>query len=732
MKSGKFFLQQATAECSGCSISSLQLLIPSMTHPAATTSAEQARNLAACAREPIHVPGAIQPHGILLVLDPDSDGIIQAAGDAAAVVGFDGPMAGATMQAVFGVSLGNLMRQSGIAVRSQPTYIGTLHASGGRGDLTLLAHWAHRVAVVEALPAGPSATAAATLADIRSITELIGEATDVLEACRRAAGEIGRITGYDRIMVYRFLPDGSGAVIAEVKHSDLTPFLNHRYPESDIPAQARELYRRSAIRVIPDVGYTPAPLNPPHDPPLDMSHCILRSVSPVHIQYLKNMGVSASMSVSLLPRGQLWGLIACHNTTPAQVPYEAQETCRHVGQILSQLIAARNDTDAERIAHSFAEARDSVLHDLAVRDEAGAVFTVCPGLKTIAGSDGVAVADGPTSATKRVAAAGHVPDEARVRRLAQWLEPQLASAEYFVTDHLAEDWPEAADIATGFGGLLATRLPGDDPVVLMWFRVEQAQEVMWAGNPHQPLDPAAGPGNLNPRASFATWVEKVTGRSRPWEFADISSMRALRPSAAFILQQQRVRELNRLLGEANRHLADLASTDGLTGIPNRRAFDERLRKEWARAARSGRPLGLIILDLDFFKQYNDHFGHPAGDACLKRIARLLDDNRRATDLAARVGGEEFALLLPETDPDGALKVAEATRASIEQLGIDHPKSPHPKTAGGVMTASLGVACLEAGKADTGHDLMKLADRALYEAKRQGRNRAVLQASAAAP
>jgi two-component system, chemotaxis family, sensor kinase Cph1 len=705
-----------------------------MTRPQAPTSVEQAHDLAACAREPIHVPGAIQPHGLLLVVDPDSDGVVQGAGDAAALVGFDGPLPGATVQAVLGTSLADLLRQGGVAVRHQPTYIGTLHAPGGRGDLTLLAHWVHQVAVVEALPAAPSASAAATLADIRSITEHIGGATDVLEACQRAAGEIRRITGYDRIMVYRFLPDGSGAVIAEVRHPDLTPFLNHRYPESDIPAQARELYRRSAIRVIPDVGYTPAPLVPPADPPggppLDMSHCTLRSVSPVHIRYLKNMGVGASMSVSLLPRGDLWGLIACHNTTPAQVPYEAQEACRHVGQILSQLIAARNDTDAERIAHSFATARDSVLHDLAARDEVGAIFTVCPGLKTIAASDGVAVAGGPTSAAERVATAGHAPDKARILRLAEWLEPRLASAEYLVTDSLAEDWPEAAEIASGFasgiGGLLATRLPGDDPLILMWFRAEQVQEVMWAGNPHQPLDPATGPGSLNPRASFATWVEKVAGRSRPWELADIESIRAFRPAAAFILQQQRVRQLNRLLGEANRQLAALASSDGLTGIPNRRAFDERLREEWTRAARSGRPLGLIILDLDFFKQYNDHFGHPTGDTCLKSIARLLDDTRRATDFAARVGGEEFALLLPETDRDGALAVAEATRANIERLGTAHPKCP-----AGIMTASLGVACLQAGKAETAHDLMKMADRALYEAKRQGRNRVVLQASSAA-
>jgi two-component system, chemotaxis family, sensor kinase Cph1 len=380
-------------------------------------------------------------------------------------------------------------------------------------------------------------------------------------------------------------PTAPAQVIAEVKSANLAPFLNHRYPESDIPAQARELYRRSAIRVIPDVGYTPAPLLPPGDPPLDMSHCTLRSVSPVHIQYLRNMGVGASMSVSLLPRGELWGLIACHNTTPAPVPYEAQEACRHVGQILSQLIAARGDTDAERIARSFATARDRVLGDLAARDEPGAIFMAAPAaghcrLRWRCRRRGLEVRDEEGRDHRPRPGRGPAPPAGGVARASPGWRG--------VSRHRppGEDWPEAAEIAsglaTGFGGLLATRLPGDDPIVLMWFRAEQVQEVMWAGNPHQPLDPAAGPGNLNPRASFATWVEKVTGRSRPWDFADIESMRTFRPAAAFILQQHRVRELNRLLGEANRHLADLASSDGLTGIPTAAPSTSA----WARSGRA--------------------------------------------------------------------------------------------------------------------------------------------------
>jgi diguanylate cyclase (GGDEF)-like protein len=152
-------------------------------------------------------------------------------------------------------------------------------------------------------------------------------------------------------------------------------------------------------------------------------------------------------------------------------------------------------------------------------------------------------------------------------------------------------------------------------------------------------------------------------------------------------------------------------------LANRRSFDEHLQREWARADRIQRPLALIILDLDFFKQYNDQYGHVAGDECLKLVARALQEGRRATDLAARIGGEEFSLLLPDTEIEGAISVAEIVRDRIEMLQLPHAKSPM-----GVVTASFGAAAVTAGRTQTTEDLVRAADRALYEAKRQGRNR----------
>jgi two-component system, chemotaxis family, sensor kinase Cph1 len=622
---------------------------------------------------------------------------------------------GKCVEEVLGVSLANLLRRAETVLVREPTYLGTVGPFGDRAEMIVTAHQVQGAAIIEAEPAVRPASAATTLASIRSITERIGGANSILEACNFAARQLRRITGYDRVMIYQFLPDGSGSVIAEEREEELLPYLNHRYPASDIPKQARELYRRSAIRVIPDVDYTPVALEPVLSPitqqPLDMSHCALRSVSPVHIRYLKNMGVGASMSVSLLPRGQLWGLIAGHNRTARFVSYEAQEACRHVGQILSQQIRAREDSEEHHIVRTRSAARDKALQALVQGDD---FLNLCPTLHPIVLSHGVAVSWKGTVVT-----AGLVPSESQVHQLVAWLEPRMSSTDFFVTDRLSEEYPEAAAFASEASGLLSIVLRDDDSVVVMWFRTEQVEEIKWAGNPHQPVEPGTRLGALSPRKSFATWQEVVRGRSRPWGTVEIESARGFSERAAFVLQEKKVRELNHLLRQANEQLAGLASTDGLTGVANRRAFDEHLQREWARAIRSRRSLALIILDLDFFKQYNDHFGHPMGDECLKQVAHVLQHERRPTDLAARIGGEEFSLILPDTDIEGAMAVAESVRSRIEGLHLDHAKSPM-----GVVTASFGVAVATADRSGTAQDLIQAADTALYEAKKGGRNRVV--------
>ena len=673
-------------------------------------------NLRACDREPIQIPGSIQPYGVLLVVDQSNDLILQAAAGPARLIAFTSSVVGATLEKALGVSLAALVQRAETVLLREPTFLSTVKPFGGE-ELTITAHEVDGAAVVELEPAARPESVARTLAKIRSITERIGGASDLLEACILAAREVRQITGFDRVMIYQFLQDGSGAVISEEKEESLPSFLNHRFPESDIPKQARDLYRRNAIRTIPDVSYIPSPLlpvlNPVTNQPLDMSNSFLRSVSPVHIRYLMNMGVGASMSVSLFSQGKLWGLIACHNKTSRPVTYEARETCRHVGQIVSQQIRAREEADGYRIARELGDSRDKLMRVLTKADDPEvALLSLRAALQEIVPSHGTAICWNDTVVT-----AGNAPAESFVRELAAWLKCRAIAVEPFATDRLSEEFPQAEAFASEASGLLATIVPGDEALMLMWFRAEWVEEIKWAGNPYKPVEPGLSPDALNPRKSFATWKETVRGCSRPWEAAEIESVRDFGPRLAIVLQQRRVRQLNHLLEAANERLAGLASTDGLTGVANRRSFDECLKREWARTGRTHRPLALIILDLDFFKQYNDQYGHILGDECLKQVAKTLQEGRRAADVEARIGGEEFSLLLPDTEIEAAVSVAETVRAHIERLQLPHAKSPM-----GVVTASFGVAVATASRAETTENLVQAADKALYEAKRQGRNR----------
>lgn len=178
-------------------------------------------------------------------------------------------------------------------------------------------------------------------------------------------------------------------------------------------------------------------------------------------------------------------------------------------------------------------------------------------------------------------------------------------------------------------------------------------------------------------------------------------------------------EANERLRQANQHLERLSLTDPLTGIANRRHFDEVLEREWRRSRRMGTALSAVMVDLDCFKAFNDEHGHVAGDDCLRRVARALRHSvKRAGDVAARYGGEEFVVLLPDTDERGALALGERLRARVERLGIPHPSS----TAGPVVTCSVGVSSVLPGAEATARTLLDQADRALYQAKREGRNR----------
>jgi two-component system, chemotaxis family, sensor kinase Cph1 len=512
-------------------------------------------DLTDCDREPIHIPSAVQAHGTLLVVDPASDRVVQAGVGAERVLPLSSPPLGQRLTDVLGVPAAIV---GSAAFSGEPIYISSLIPElAARADIDVTAHISDGLIIIEierALVARPSA--AHMLGRVRSISAALQAGPDLLHTCRSATRELHGLTGFARVMIYRFLEDGTGCVIAEDKDAELPTFLNHHYPASDIPKQARELYVRNVVRVIPDVNYTPAPLVPQICPatggPLDMSDCVLRSVSPIHIQYLKNMNVSASMSVSIVRDGALWGLVACHHTAPKLVSYEVREVCKHVAQILSQQIAAREESETFHQVRTLTTARQELVSEVShaegainetLRASASKLLELLP-------SDGVAV-----HSRGVVTTAGHCPSNDQIRDLANWLLRSNAPAPYS-TDRLSESYTPAEAYLTSASGLLGIVVSDDQPVVLLWFRAECTEVVNWAGNPHKPVEPGLGPGMLNPRASFELWRETVHGRSRPWTKAEIDVAQRFRDQLIKISQHRRVEELNSMLqqkiGEADR------------------------------------------------------------------------------------------------------------------------------------------------------------------------------------
>ncbi|HEY0293280.1 MAG TPA: histidine kinase dimerization/phosphoacceptor domain -containing protein [Hansschlegelia sp.] len=496
--------------------------------------------LTACDREPIHIPGAIQPHGLLLIVDPERMVVEAGAGNVEARLSVD-DFVGRPLDDILPSEIA--ARAHVVAARRSPlTYVGL--ARSVRGELLdVTAHLSGDRLIVELEPGdGDGAPPGVLLNDLETVAAAFEDAPTLEDLCRVAAVEFRRLAGYDRVMIYRFLDDESGSVVAEDRREDLRSFLNHRFPASDIPKQARALYLRNPIRVIPDIDYEPAPVRPSTGPePLDLSDASLRSVSPIHLQYLRNMGVAASASVSIVKDGTLWGLVACHNDTPRTIPYAVRGACRALGGALARQIKVKDETDAfrERVRlRSFQDdlvsllSREGSLHD--------AISNHVDEIRRAFGGDGVVILRGPDLLTN-----GRCPSYAEIREIAAWALPRSVET-VFATDRLSSLCPPAQSCAGLASGLLSITLSTNEPWQVIWLRAEEIETIEWAGNPHK--DGHGEPGAvLTPRASFEVWRERVSGRSRRWTTSELEAAGRLRSAVVEVWQARRLRELNRRL-----------------------------------------------------------------------------------------------------------------------------------------------------------------------------------------
>jgi light-regulated signal transduction histidine kinase (bacteriophytochrome) len=494
-------------------------------------------DLTACDREPIHIPGSIQPHGLLLIADAGSRRVVGVAGD------LEGRLTlrwrDAMLDDLLGVDVAALLAVDDDALDNVAVF--GVDGLVERFDATLRTAGAYLLVELEPQDSNV-ASATEMLGRLDAIATAFERAPDLQALCDRAAIAFRTLTGFDRVMVYRFLDDNAGMVLAEARDPGLASFLNHHFPASDIPKQARALYVRNRVRVIPEVTYTPAPIRGAAGiDAIDLSDVALRSVSPIHLQYMRNMGVGASASVSIVKDGLLWGLIACHHNTPRQLSYATRAAARALAGSLARQIRAKEEAEAYRERLRLRASEDAIVarYDL---DAPLGRFVEDMGheLARLLSADGFAMLRG-----QELVASGICPPEAALRGIAREVAP-LAIAEPFASSALATRVPAAADHADTASGLIAAALGGEDAALLMWFRAEEPEIVNWAGNPHKAVahDPNAV---LTPRTSFEAWREEVQGRARAWTIEEIASVSRLRRALFERRQQRRLRNLNQEL-----------------------------------------------------------------------------------------------------------------------------------------------------------------------------------------
>lgn len=664
-------------------------------------------SLTACDREPIHLSGAIQPHGMLLALEPATQRIVAASANTIQQPHWGPALLGAPLDQ-FDARAAQILR----GLKDTVTPYGTLPervalpaGPGGAGDYDVIAHRRGLFQIVEFEQTPGEGAHGEFLLKQYAVTKALYDSDSVERLCDVAVKEIRRLSGFDRVMVYRFDADAHGCVIAEAHGEDAEPFLGLHYPASDIPRQARVLYLRNWIRVIPDVDYAAIPLLALPETGgadrIDLSMSVLRSVSPYHLKYMQNMGVKASLSISLVIDNQLWGLIACHHNTPRRVSHLQRLAYEALGQQLAVRLRAAELAGVHSRVQNLSRVSAQVITAMAAADNsARGAASAEKSLLAMVAADGVVL----EIEGERIAAGATLPTGCLEKLLPFLAARAGAGPEPWRTDHLVATpgLPfEGESCLETAAGVMYLPLPGHDGNFVLWFRGERAQTVRWAGRVDLPKDQSLEP--LQPRASFAEWLEQVRGRSLPWRPEEAAAATELAQAMPEVLMH---RSQNRL--------ARLALHDPLTGLPNRIYLLDNLTVALDSDGSAGRPaVSLLFIDLDRFKAVNDTHGHAAGDELLKQVARRVSGLLRSQDFVARIGGDEFVVMAANSGPKDASAIA---RRILDAFREPFPLGDALRVK---VTASIGVA--QVGPGVTPSEALRRSDTAMYHAKRSGRD-----------
>jgi diguanylate cyclase (GGDEF)-like protein len=660
-----------------------------------------------CAQEPVQLIGRIQSHGLLFALSEPDLIVRHVSANVSAYLGIPPELVlGGTFEAILQAEQFEAFQYQVLSAEGLGATLVSLAVGNHTIVMDSIAHRQDGMLIVEMEPVeGAHSIHPLNIDDhVRGPLSRMETASDILELSGLAAREIQRLSGFDRVMVYRFDEEWNGEVIADEVSGSPISYLGLRFPASDIPPQVRQLLLINPVRMIADIDAMPVDVIPAIGPltgrRLDLTRSLTRSAAPVHLEYLRNLNVRASLTVSIVVEGRLFGLITCHHPVARRLDRSTRSVCGLIGQTFASQVNLRIGNEALQARLASRKLREKCMAKI----EATELLFIAghfPGssLLELLDADGIILSiDGGVSYQ------GVTVAEERLLPVISMLR-KLASRGISSSSRLSDLYSSAASYASEAAGALYMGLDEGSRDYLLLLRRELVETVVWAGDPNAAVS-ADEQGQLHPRASFAAWRETVRGRSRPWRELELECAGALRE---LLLRLQSAQQLH----ESQAHIRYLAHYDSLTGLINRHSIRLKLEECVKEAAAGNSSFTVLLIDLDRFRHFNDSLGHAVGDNILKIVAERMQLQLRREDVVGRLGGDEFVIILSEVgiESDLSAMIARILNFISQPMLIDENTEVN-------ITASIGISRYPADGLSS-DALLSRSDQVMYQVKRSG-------------